>query len=106
MNKKENTQDFSLEDILQEFVDMYRQSIGIRKAHLVTVSEPSERLLQRLRALVKQKMGCDVIIQVEVDPDIIGGFVFDIDEYLMDASIKHQLELIREQFIERNRRII
>ena len=51
-------------------------------------------------------MGCDVIIQVEVDPDIIGGFVFDIDEYLMDASIKHQLELIREQFIERNRRII
>ena len=36
----------------------------------------------------------------------IGGFVFDIDEYLMDASIKHQLELIREQFIERNRRII
>ena len=95
-----------VEDILREFVDMYRQSIGIRKAHLVTVSEPSERLLQRLRALVKQKMGCDVIIQVEVDPDIIGGFVFDIDEYLMDASIKHQLELIREQFIERNRRII
>lgn len=95
-----------VEDILRDFVDMYRQSIGIRKAHLVTVSEPSERLLQRLRALVKQKMGCDVIIQAEVDPDIIGGFVFDIDEYLMDASIKHQLELIREQFIERNRRII
>ena len=70
------------------------------------MNEPSERLLQRLRALVKQKTGDDVIIEVSVDPSIVGGFVFDLDEYLMDASVKHQLDLIREEFIERNRRII
>lgn len=95
-----------VEDILRDFVNMYRRSIGIRKAHLTTVNEPSERLLQRLRALVKQKTGDDVIIEVSVDPSIVGGFVFDLDEYLMDASVKHQLDLIREEFIERNRRII
>ena len=95
-----------VEAILRDFVNMYRRSIGIRKAHLTTVNEPSERLLQRLRALVKQKTGDDVIIEVSVDPSIVGGFVFDLDEYLMDASVKHQLDLIREEFIERNRRII
>ena len=95
-----------VEDILRDFITIYRRSIGIRKAHLVTVNEPSERLLQRLRALVKQKTGDDVIIEVSVDPSIVGGFVFDLDEYLMDASVKHQLDLIREEFIERNRRII
>lgn len=95
-----------VQDILRDFVDLYRRSVGIRKAHLTTVSEPSERLLQRLKALVKQKTGDDVIIEVEVDPSLIGGFVFDIDDYLMDASVKHQLEKIRTQFIERNRRII
>ena len=95
-----------VEDILRNFVDMYRRSVGVRKAHLVTVQEPSERLLQRLKALVKQKTGDDVIIEVDVDPSIIGGFVFDIDDYLMDASVKRQLDLIREQFIEKNRRII
>ena len=93
-------------DILRDFVDMYHRSIGIRKAHLTTVSEPSERLLQRLKALVKQKTGDDVIIEVDVDPSLVGGFVFDIDDYLLDASVKRQLDLIREQFIERNRRII
>ena len=93
-------------DILRDFVDLYRKSIGIRKAHLTTVSEPSERLLQRLRDLVRQKTGDDVIIEVDVDPGLIGGFVFDIDDYLLDASVKRQLDLIREQFIERNRRII
>ena len=95
-----------VEDILRDFITIYRRSIGIRKAHLVTVNEPSERLLQRLRALVKQKTGDDVIIEVSVDSSIVGGFVFDLDEYLMDASVKHQLDLIREEFIERNRRII
>ena len=95
-----------VEDILRDFVDMYRRSVGIRKAHLVTVNEPSERLLQRLKDLVKQKTGDDVVIEVEVDPSIVGGFVFDIDTYMMDASVKRQLDLIREQFIEKNRRII
>ena len=95
-----------VEDILRDFVDMYRRSVGIRKAHLVTVNEPSERLLQRLKDLVKQKTGDDVVIEVEVDPSIVGGFVFDIDTYMMDASVKRQLDLIREQFIENNRRII
>lgn len=95
-----------VQDILRDFVDFYHRSIGVRKAHLTTVSDPSERLIQRLKALVKEKTGDDVIIEVEVDPSILGGFVFDIDTYLMDASVKRQLEMIREQFIERNRRII
>ena len=95
-----------VEDILRSFITMYRRSIGIRKAHLTTVSEPSERLLQRLKDLVRQKTGDDVIFEVEVDPNLIGGFVLDLDEFLMDASVKHQLDQIREQFIERNRRII
>lgn len=95
-----------VEDILRDFVVMFRRISGVRKAHLTTAGEPSERLLQRLRAVVKEKTGDDVEIEVDVDPSIIGGFVFDIDEYLLDASVKRQLDLIREEFIERNRRII
>jgi len=95
-----------VQDILRDFVDMYHRSVGVRKAHLTCVQEPSERLLQRLKDLVKEKTGDDVIIEVDVDSGLIGGFVFDIDDYLLDASVKRQLDLIRNQFIERNRRII
>ena len=95
-----------LQEILRDFVDQYLRSVGVRKAHLVTVSEPSERLLRRLKALVKEKTGDDVMIEVEVDPTILGGFIFEIDEYMLDASVQRQLDEIREQFIERNRRIV
>ena len=95
-----------VEDILRDFIKMYYRSVGVRKAQLTTAREPSERLLQRLKDLVRQKTGEDVIIEVRVDPSLVGGFVFDLDDYLLDASVKRQLELIRNQFIERNRRIV
>ena len=95
-----------VEDILRDFIKIYYRSVGIRKAQLTTAREPSERLLQRLKALVKEKTGDDVLIEVRVDPSLVGGFVFDIEDYLLDASVRRQLELIRDQFIERNRRIV
>lgn len=95
-----------VQEILRSFVDLYRQSQGLRKASLTVVEEPSAHLLQRLKDLVRQKTGDDVLIEVDVDPTLVGGFVFDMDDYLLDASVKRQLERIREQFIERNRRIV
>lgn len=92
--------------IFHSFVDMYNKEKGIRLARLTVAVEPDESLLTRLKALVKKKTGLDAVIQVTVDPNLIGGFVFDIDDYLMDASVSRQLELIRRQFIEKNRRIV
>lgn len=97
---------YLVEEILRDFVDMYHRSVGIRRARLTTALEPSERLLQRLKALVKSKTGDDCIIEVEVDPSLIGGFVLDLDDYLLDASVKRQLDIIKEQFIENNTRIV
>ena len=88
-----------VEDILRDFTDMFRRSVGIRRARLFTSTEPSEWLLQRLKDLVRQKTGDDVIIEVTVDPSLVGGFVFDLDDYLLDASVKRQLQLDRKSVV-------
>ena len=95
-----------LADILRAFTDMHDRADGIRRARLTVVREAPESLLRNLRTLVKEKTGDDVEIEVVIDPSVIGGFIFDIDDYLLDASVKRQLDVFREQFIERNRRII
>lgn len=63
-------------------------------------------MLAKIRALVKEKAGFDVIINVVTDPELIGGFVFDVDDYLVDSSVKRQLDTVRRQFIRKNRRIV
>lgn len=92
--------------ILKDFVASYQRSCGVRKAHLKVAVPPPESLLERLKALVRGQTGCEALIDVEVDPSLIGGFVFDIDDAMIDTSVAHQLEQIRLQFIERNRRIV
>ena len=96
----------SLRMILLDFLDRYRRSLGVRKARLKVAVPPSEELLTRLAALVKERTGDKADIEVEVDPSLIGGFVFDIDDAMIDKSVARTLEIIRLQFIEKNRRIV
>ena len=92
--------------VLVDFVRSYRRSRGIRTAVLRCVTEPSEEILDKFRSLVKAHTGEEADIRVVIDPDLIGGFVFDIDDWVMDGSVSHALEQIRVQFIEKNRRIV
>ena len=96
----------ALRMILLDFKDRYRRSLGLRKAHLKVAVPPPEDLLTRLKTLVRERTGDEADIEVEVDPDLIGGFVFDIDDAIIDKSVARKLELIRLQFIEKNRRIV
>ena len=96
----------ALRMILLDFKDRYQRSLGLRKARLKVAVPPPEELLVRLKALVKERTGDEAVIEVEVDPDLIGGFVFDIDDALIDKRVARKLELIRLQFIEKNRRIV
>ena len=92
--------------MFKDFVTRYRRSQGVVKGRLRVVTTPPESLLNRLRALVKAKTGLDVEIETTIDPSLIGGFVFDIDDYLLDASVIRQLDRIRSQFVDKNRRIV
>ena len=93
-------------ETLHRFLELYQQEQGVRKATLRTVAPPSEAFLAKLSAMVKELTGDDAQIEVVNDPSLIGGFVLDIDDYLLDTSVSRQLEIIREQFIENNRRIV
>ena len=42
----------------------------------------------------------------KVDPSIEGGFIFDINDFRLDASIATQLKRVKQQFIDKNRRIV
>ena len=95
-----------LRQMLHDFIDFYHRSQKILHALLTTVTPAGEETLSRLRELVRSKTGYDVVIATATDPTLIGGFVFEIEDYTLDASAAHQLRQIRRQFIENNRRIV
>ena len=47
-----------------------------------------------------------VLVETEVNPDLLGGFIFQIDDRRLDASVASQFQQIKKQFIEKNKRIV
>lgn len=114
--------------VLTTFVTEYYRSRHIKRARLVvadpalldpepTPSDPvpvegslrqaqRSALESRLRDLVEKQTGCKLILKTEVNPSLIGGFVFEVEDTVLDASVSRQLDFIRRQFIEKNRRIV
>ena len=91
--------------ILRSFVGMYYRSKGIRIATLVT-AVPAPGLEDRLRGLLAERFGCRIVFETSVEPSLIGGFVVVVDDYMLDASVRSQVESIRRQFIIQNNRIV
>ena len=91
--------------IFQSFISQYREAHKIKLSRLIT-AVPAPELEKRLADIVKREKGETVIFEHIVDPALIGGFIFDIDGYRMDASVASQLKSVRRQFIEKNRRIV
>ena len=93
-----------LKYILTTFSRMYREANRMKQASLTTVV-PAPELEEKLRELVRAE-GYELILESKVDPTIIGGFIFSVDDLLFDASVRRQLEIIRQQFVEKNNRIV
>ena len=91
--------------ILRSFIAMYYRSRGIQVAQLTTVV-PSEGLERKLRAMLEKQFGTQVLIETKVDPELIGGFTLEVGDYLLDASVRRQIETIRRQFVISNNRIV
>ena len=91
--------------ILRSFLTKYYQSLGVKVAVLTTVVA-SEELEYKMRAMLEKQFGCEVLVESRVDPALVGGFTLEVGDYLLDASVRRQIETIRRQFVIQNNRIV
>ena len=97
-----------LEDVrfvFRSFIAMYYRSRGIEVARLTTVV-PAKELERKLHTVLEKQFGSEVLIESDVNPDLLGGFTLEVDNYLLDASVRRQIETIRRQFVIQNNRIV
>ncbi len=88
-----------LREILQAFVDQYKRFKDIHTVKLVTAVEISEELKHSIVNKIKAETPYkNIELKTEVKPEIIGGFVLEVENSLIDASIAYDLNAIKKQF--------
>jgi F-type H+-transporting ATPase subunit delta len=83
----------SINDFYQKLADELN---GIARASLVSATPLSEDTVEKIRAALSQKTSKKIILEVEQDPELIGGIVTKIGDLVWDGSIKTQLSNMRE----------
>ena len=91
--------------VLHRFTELYNASRG-RKLVILRTAVPAPGMQQRILALLKERIGGEIVLDAEVDPSLIGGFTLTVDDKLLDASVSHQLEKIRRELLDKNKRIV
>lgn len=94
-----------LERMLYSFIEQYRAMNAIMVGKLVTAA-PVAGLKDRLQAVLSARTGVNVVLDEEVDPSVLGGFVLSIEDLRMDASVAGQFRLLRRELIDNNNRIV
>jgi F-type H+-transporting ATPase subunit delta len=93
------------ERMLYSFIEQYRSANGIMVGKLVTAA-PVAGLKERLQTALSEKTGVSVLLEEDVNPEILGGFILNIDDLMMDASVEGQFRLLRRELIDNNNRIV
>lgn len=91
--------------ILRTFVGMYYKSVGTCVAHLTTV-KPAPEIERKLHDVLERQVGGKVVLETSVDAGLIGGFILEIDDKMLDASVRSRIEAIRRQFVISTNRIV
>ena len=89
-------------DIIDDFLNLVNDKRGIAEAKIKTAVEISDKEKSALAEKLKKYTGKDITALYTVDPAIKGGFIAQIDDRIIDASITRQLELLREKFAQGN----
>lgn len=89
-----------LPEIADAFEDQYRELKGITSVKLTTATPLSEEVLNTIKAKLEgsDQTNSSIEIETAVNPDLIGGFMFEFGDRLYDASVAHRLAKIKKEF--------
>lgn len=91
--------EFELPEIVNAFIEQYNAIKGIHKVKLTTAVEVSEELKKSIVAKANTEAGLGKVeLETKVDESLIGGFVLEFNNNLVDASIARDLRDIKKQF--------
>jgi F-type H+-transporting ATPase subunit delta len=85
------------------YLNLYRKSHNINLVSLETVVPVASKTEERLKAFVRTRTRGKVELIKHINPDLIGGFIFQMNYLRVDGSVASQLAEIKKCFTNEHR---
>lgn len=85
--------------ISKRFLELRDDHLGIANVFITSATDFSTEQKNVLEAKLEKILDKKVRLNFKTDLNLVGGFIAKVNDTLYDASIKHQLELLKKQFL-------
>jgi len=91
---------FAVRDIIKAYRALVARHRGEVAAQVTLAQAPSERHLAAIKEALNAVTGKDVVIDVKLDPALIGGLVVKLGSRMVDSSLRTKLNMIKHAMKE------
>lgn len=87
-----------LDNAAKSFLELYDRDKHIQRGKLISAQPMSDEQIAAIKKEVEKETGDTFEMDVEVDPELIGGFVLHIGDRLFDGSVASSLRKLKQDF--------
>ena len=88
--------------VVREYEKLKLKQQGAVICQLYCAQKPSEELTAQFREVIRKKLGCnEVVLDIRIDPSLIGGYVLNADGKTYDKSVKNALKGLQKDLAKR-----
>lgn len=84
------------DDSVKAYEELYNSARKLSTAVVVSAVELSETEKTELQAKLEKRLGRTIRLECSVDDSLLGGLVVQVDGKVIDGSLKHRLQEIKE----------
>ncbi len=88
-----------LTGIYRAFVDLVEEAEGLVHVEVVSAVPLTQSLQEALKAKIESSLQKTVELSLKVDENVLGGIRLRIGDRVVDATVRHRLERLRELLI-------
>jgi F-type H+-transporting ATPase subunit delta len=86
----------SLPDIAAVYGEILDEESGIMRGQLITALEIDKKKQGDIKAKLEKQVGHKLVLDYAIDPAILGGVVLKVGDKVLDASLRAQLNILKE----------
>jgi F-type H+-transporting ATPase subunit delta len=86
---------FAVPDMIRAYKALVAKKRGIVNSEVTLAEAPSAAILEDIKTALKGVAGGEIAVDLQIDPDIIGGIVVKLGSRMVDASLRSKLNSLR-----------
>jgi len=83
-------------EIIDEIERLLLQQQNKARIRIVYARDLSDNITKEIINYAGRKTGKELIVETEIDPAIIGGFIASVDSIIFDGSVRHNLNIFKK----------